>query len=282
MKKLISLIFALCVLCSTVWAQFGNTGKTASFKSEILNVERNYNIYLPPSFNRNPDKTYPVLYLLHGGGGTNIDWFVRGHVADVAGGLLSAEEIGEMVIVSPDAGTGVMTYFNDKEWQYERFFFEEFIPYIEKTYRCGGSKQMRAIAGLSMGGQATFVYAFRHPELFSSAYEMSGYHYRHNLQWFNLKDPVQARVHQIVEDNNSVKLVQNATKEQIEAAKTVKWFFDCGDDDFTYDANVQLVDAMRKAGIPRQFRVREGGHTWEYWQSGLYIALPFVDNFFER
>lgn len=282
MKKILILTFALCALCSSASAQFGATGTTASLKSEILGVERNFNIYLPPSFNRNPDKHYPVLYLLHGGGGTNVDWFVRGHVADVAAGLLSAEEIGEMVIVSPDAGTGVMTYFNDKEWQYERFFFEEFMPYIEKTYRCGGKKELRAVAGLSMGGQATFVYAFRHPELFSSAYEMSGYHYRHNLPWKNMNDPVEARKHQIVEDNNSVKLVQGATKEQIEAANTVKWFLDCGDDDFTYDANVQLVDALRKAGIRYQFRVREGGHTWEYWQSGLYIALPFVDKFFER
>ena len=93
MKRVILLTLALCALCTSAMAQFGATGVTASVKSDILGVERNFNIYLPPSFKNNPDKHYPVLYLLHGGGGTNVDWFVRGHVADVAGGLLAAEEI---------------------------------------------------------------------------------------------------------------------------------------------------------------------------------------------
>ncbi len=281
MKHFLTTILLLLSVVTSLSAQFGETGRVESFESKVLGVERSYNIYLPPSFRANPDKHYPVLYLLHGGGGTNIDWFVRGHVADVAAGLISAEEVVEMVIVSPDAGTQKMTYFDEGNWNYETFFFEEFIPHIESTYRCGGSKEMRAIAGLSMGGQATFVYAFRHPDYFSSAYEMSGYHYRHNLPFFRLDDPEQALVHQIVEDNNSVKLVLNASPEAIEAAKSVEWFLDCGDDDFTYDANVELVGALRKRGLPYQFRVREGGHTWEYWQSGLYIALPFASRNFE-
>lgn len=282
MKKLILSVVLLVACATTTFAQFGDTGRTESLRSEVLDTERNYNIYLPPSFHTNPERHYPVLYILHGGGGTNIDWFVRGHVPDVAAALMATEEIGEMVIVSPDAGTGKMTYFNEGGWDYETFFFEEFIPYIEKSYRCGGSKEMRAIAGLSMGGQATFVYAFRHPEYFGSAYEMSGYHYRHNLPFFNLTDPVQAKVHQIVEDNNSVKLVLGATEEQIEAAKSVKWFLDCGDDDFTYDANVELVSALRKRGIRYEFRVREGAHNWEYWHSALYISLPFAERYFDR
>ena len=87
---------------------------------------------------------------------------------------------------------------------------------------------------------------------------------------------------QIVEDNNSVKLVLGATEEQIEAAKSVKWFLDCGDDDFTYDANVELVSALRKRGIRYEFRVREGAHNWEYWHSALYNALPFVSRIFEK
>ncbi|MDR2408474.1 MAG: esterase family protein, partial [Bacteroidales bacterium] len=64
-----------------------------------------------------------------------------------------------------------------------------------------------------------------------------------------------------------------AAKEKL---KTVAWFVDCGDDDFLLDRNIEFTQAMRKAGIPCEFRVRDGGHTWEYWHSALYSCLQFV------
>ena len=80
--------------------------------------------------------------------------------------------------------------------------------------------------------------------------------------------------------NNHV--VENATKEQCAEIAKVRWFIDVGDDDFLFDNNMDFIKAMRSKRIPYQLRVREGGHTWQYWQQALYIALPFVSENFGK
>ncbi len=247
----------------------------------MLNEEREYAIFLPSNYETNMDKKYPVLYLLHGGSGSHKDWPEKGHVGNVANQLIASKEAVEMIIVCPEAGKTFMNYFNSPEWRYEDYFFEELIPFIEANYRTKNGKKNRAVAGLSMGGGATIVYASRHPEQFCAAYAMSSYVYRHdNLFWIDWNDPVQKKIHQLVEDNNCVKLIQNADQEAVDAMKSVNWFVDCGDDDFTFKANLEFIMAMSEAKIPLQFRVRDGGHSWEYWHSALYIALPFVSRCF--
>jgi enterochelin esterase-like enzyme len=282
MKQIFTLI-VLIGLALGAYAQMPVVGKVEykTMPSKILNQEREYAVYLPKSYTTDPDKKYPVLYLLHGGGGSHIDWPEKGRLVDVANPLMDSGDATEMIIVCPEAGKTFMNYFNNPDWRYEDYFFQELVPFIEANYRVVGDKNHRAVAGLSMGGGGTIVYASHHPELFCAAYSMSGYLYRHdNLFWINFNDPVQKKIHQLVEDNNCVKLVKNAGKEKVDAMKTVKWFIDCGDDDFTFKANVEFVLAMGEAGIPCQFRVRDGGHTWEYWHTALYQVLPFVSNSF--
>lgn len=277
------LVFLFLFMSTAIFGQWPPNGKIelGTMSSEILNEEREYSIYLPKSYETSTDKNYPVLYLLHGGGGSHKDWPERGHLADVANQLIASKEIAEMIIVSPEAGKTFMNYFNSPEWRYEDYFFEELIPYIEKNYRAKAGKKNRAIAGLSMGGGGTVVYASNHPEMFIAAYTMSGYFKRQDELFFiDFDDPVQKKVHQLVEDNNTIKLVESADPSQIEALKTVNWFIDCGDDDFTLEPNLAFILALKEAGIPYEFRVRDGGHTWEYWHSGLYIALPYISDQF--
>lgn len=87
---------------------------------------------------------------------------------------------------------------------------------------------------------------------------------------------------QLVEDNNCVKLIENATDEKVEALKTVNWFIDCGDDDFTFVPNMEFILALNEKQIPYELRVRNGGHIWEYWHSALYIALPYISDCFRE
>lgn len=282
MKQIVAIAFLLFVV-NLSFAQMPAIGKIEykTMPSKILKADREYAVYLPKSYSAETGKKYPVLYLLHGGGGTHTDWPVKGRLLDVVNPLIDSGEATEMIIICPEAGKTFMNYFNNPDWRYEDYFFQELIPFVEANYRVIPDRQHRAIAGLSMGGGGTVIYAAHHPEMFGAAYSMSGYFYRHdNLSWINFNDPVVKKVHQLVEDNNCVKYVQNADQAKIDAMKSVKWFIDCGDDDFTFKANTELVLAMANAGIPYQFRVRDGGHTWEYWHTALYLALPFVsDNF---
>lgn len=274
-------------------AQWGPRSKTItdSIKSEVLSAFRPYTVYLPAEFDRNPDKRYPVLYMLHGMGEDNFSWFVDKRVNEVMDQLVASGEVVPMVIVSPNAGGPAEKgfwngYFNMPGWNYEDFFFEEFMPEIEKKYHCGGSKGNRAIAGLSMGGGGCASYAQRHPDLFGSAYAMSalmdipGFQSAQNHAP-SLDDKV-GLLTQAVKDQSCIKYIENADETQKADLRSVKWFVDCGDDDFLLDRNIEFMQAMRNAGIPMEFRVRDGGHTNEYWHTALFTALPFVSRNFSR
>ena len=256
--------------------------KVDSMKSAVLKIYRQYSVYLPKSYTTNPEKKYPILYLLHGVFDNNNGWVQRGHLQDVANKLIDSEDAVEMIIIVPDAGREWNGYFDMKGWNYETFFFTEFLPYIEKTYRVIGDKQHRALAGLSMGGGGTTVYAQKHPEMFSSAYAMSALMGLEPGGGLKMNDPKIDELNRTVIENHCVKFVANASEATKEKLKSVRWFVDCGDDDFLFDVNLDFYREMRKAQIPCQLRVRDGGHDWEYWHSALYIALPFISNGFSK
>jgi enterochelin esterase-like enzyme len=151
MKKLLILIFVL-IFSSILSAQTGKVWDNLSMKSKILNMERKFAIYLPPDYETS-QRSYPVLYLLHGAGDDQTGWVQFGEVLHIADEAINTGNATAMVIVMPDGNTGRRGYVNDikGDWRYEDFFFQEFIPYIEKNYRIKGEKRYRAIGGLSMG-----------------------------------------------------------------------------------------------------------------------------------
>ena len=222
-----------------------------------------------------------MLYLLHGLTDTHTAWRDKGHVNEIATEIFQSRLAQEMIIVMPDAGTTYDGYFNCDEWRYEDFFFQEFIPHVESTYRIISDKQHRAIAGLSMGGGGTTWYAINHSEMFSSAYAMSALMGLVDGTWITHTPDARRRVFmESAVANNNITAVENATQEQRARIASVRWFIDVGDDDFLFDNNMEFVKAMRSKRIPYQLRVREGGHTWQYWQEALRIALPFVSESF--
>lgn len=262
---------------------------TDSVQSKVLGTVRHYNVYLPKSFDAEPGRQYPILYLLHGVMDTNYGWTMRGHIGDVMDQLVASGEVEEMIVVTPNAGGEVNKdwngYFNMPGWRYEEFFFTEFLPEIEKRYRVVGDKQHRAIAGLSMGGGGATSYAQTHPEMFGSCYAMSALMDNPD---FGQPMPAENSTSMMdlltlaVRDKSCIGKVKNADETEKAALRTVNWFVDCGDDDFLLPRNIEFVQAMKMAGIPVEFRVRDGGHTWEYWHSALYTALPFVSRNFSK
>lgn len=292
MKKILFTLIAL-VTTLAAGAQFPGWGPqskvvTDSIHSDILGATRQYTIYLPKSYDVDKDRTYPVLYLLHGMSGVNTSWFNDQRVMDVLDQLIASGEACEMIVVSPNAGGNPSTewngYFNMPGWKYEDFFYQEFLPHIEKTYRIKADKGHRAIAGLSMGGGGATSYAQRHPDMFSSVYAMSALMNIPSGAENPTPDPKSKMniLTNAVIENSCIKYVQDADDARKNDLRTIAWFVDCGDDDFLLDRNIEFYQAMRNAGIPCQFRVRDGGHTGEYWHSALYTALPFVTRNFDK
>ncbi|NDV57047.1 esterase family protein [Bacteroides sp. 519] len=291
--KRIGLFTLVLTISLSVAAQFnfGHQSKveTKTIQSKVLNAGREYNIFLPLSYEQEPNRKYPILYLLHGVMDTNTCWSDRGHLKDVMDQLVASGETEEMIIVTPNAGGNIYGgawngYFDMPGWKYETFFFTEFLPQIESTYRVIGNKENRAIAGLSMGGGGATVYGQKHPDMFSSVYAMSALMSIPEQGVMPSQSPgdkVDLLV-KSVQENCAIRYLQEADEVQVKALNSVKWFVDCGDDDFLLDRNMEFTQVMRKKGIKHEFRVRDGGHTWEYWHSALYTCLPYVSRNFGK
>src|ERR1700754_3766838 len=175
MKTTKSLIIVLLMLLpSLLFAQSGKVYDDLSLNSKILKMDRKYAVYLPPDYETS-GRSYPVLYLLHGSGDDQTGWVQFGEVLNITDKAIKDGIATPMIIIMPDANTGRRGYFNDPkgDWNYEDFFFKELLPYVEKKYRIKSDKHYRAVAGLSMGGGGSFVYALHHPEMFSSACPLS-------------------------------------------------------------------------------------------------------------
>lgn len=281
----------MTLLCSSMVAiTSGQTGKVMdnlTMSSRILKMERKYAVYLPPDYGTS-ERSYPVLYLLHGAGDDQTGWVQFGEVLHIADKAILAGTATPMVIIMPDANTGRRGYVNDVkgEWRYEDFFFEEFIPFVEKTYRIKSEKRYRAIAGLSMGGEGTFIYALHHPELFSSACPLSAATGPRSIE--ELKNYRLWPVDENISDSDKEAYFKKYSVLSLIASmpdsqkRAVKWYIDCGDDDFLYEGNSLVHIAMRKKEIPHEFRIRDGGHSWSYWRNALPVVLEFISMSFHQ
>ena len=285
MKKQLFTGFLL-ILVAIATAQTGKVRDDLSMTSKILKMDRKYAVYLPAGYETS-QRSYPVLYLLHGSGDDHTGWVQFGEVLLIADKAILDGSATPMVIVMPDANTGQKGYFNDTkgQWRYEDFFFQEFMPFIEKTYRIKADKRYRAISGLSMGGGGTYIYALHHPELFSAACPLSASPGPLNLEEAKKR---LARTDPNVADSvvlkyyNSQSVLALVDKMPEDQKKAVRWYIDCGDDDFLGEGNCLIHIAMRKKEIPHEFRIRDGAHNWTYWRESLPKVLEFVSMGFHQ
>ena len=281
---------AFLIVFFTVYSGYCQHGKVfddLTMKSEILNADRKYAIYLPPDY-ESSSRSYPVLYLLHGSGDDQTGWVQFGEVLRITDKAIKSGKATPMIIVMPDAHTGQRGYNNDinGEWNYEDFFFEEFMPHVEKKYRIKKEKRFRAISGLSLGGGGSFIYALHHPELFSSAAPLSAYVGPLTIE--DLKGNIERNSKATYSDEelqnyftqyNAVELVKNMPKDKV---SSVRWYIDCGDDDFLFEGNSLVHIEMKKREIPHEYRVRDGAHNWTYWRESLPKVLKFISQAFHQ
>jgi S-formylglutathione hydrolase FrmB len=129
------------------------------------------------------------------------------------------------------------------------------------------------------------MYALHHPELFSSACPLSASVGPLNLQEASTRykrdnpNLTDSQIESYFRRHNAIDLINNLPEDQ---KKAVRWFIDCGDDDFLYEGNSLVHIAMRKKDIPHEFRVRDGSHSWTYWRESLPVVLSFVSDAFHQ
>lgn len=288
MKKQ-SLVFLFVIWITLPLFTLAQTGKVydnLSLPSKILKMDRKYAVYLPPDYEKS-ERSYPVLYLLHGAGDDQTGWVQFGEVLNIADKAINEGKATPMVIIMPDANTGTRGYENNAAgtWRYEDFFFEELMPFVEKKYRIKTEKRYRAISGLSMGGYGTFTYAIHHPELFSSACPLSAATGPASLPEVTVRlkrgnpNMADSTIEKFFKRQSVVMLVNNMPDS---VKRSVRWYIDCGDDDFLYEGNSLVHIAMRKKEIPHEFRIRDGAHNWTYWRTSLPDVLQFVSQAFHQ
>ena len=285
MRNTLNLLILFLLSINCIFAQ-SKVFDNLTMNSEILNMDRNYAIYLPPDYETS-SRSYPVLYLLHGLGDDQTGWIQFGEVKKIADNAIINGDATPMIIVMPDANTGEVGYFNipSKDWMYEDFFFNELMPHVESKYRIKSDKRFRAISGLSMGGGGTLTYALHRPDLFSAAAPLSSATgstdveeslkriRRYGFQF--TRDEMQS----LLKANHPLELIKDIPLNKL---NSVRWYIDCGDDDYLFEDNSLLHIAFSKRGINHEYRVRDGAHTWTYWRESLPTVLGFVSQGFHQ
>jgi len=288
--KVVSIVLLIVLLPQPlISAQHSTVHDHLTMESEILSSERKFAVYLPPDYHTS-ERSYPALYLLHGSGDDQTGWVQFGEVRHITDTAIREGKATPMVIIMPDANTGIRGYFNDvtNSWRYEDFFFEELIPHVEERFRIKPDKRYRAVSGLSMGGGGSFIYALRRPDLFSSAAPLSAWvgpssaeDYKRTMErWGNDMTGISdSDIEEYVTHHNAVELIRTLPKDHIQS---VRWFIDCGDDDYLYEGNSLIHIELRRRGIQHEFRIRDGGHTWTYWRESLPDVLHFISQAFHQ
>jgi enterochelin esterase-like enzyme len=282
MKQLFTIMILALFPVSGIYAQ-SVIYETRTVKSEILKMERKYSIYLPSGYD-NSDQSYPVLYLLHGAGDDHTGWVQFGQIQHIADKTIAEGNAGPMIVVMPDANTGRRGYFNDiqGDFDYEDFFFKELVPHIERTYRVRSERRYRAVSGLSMGGGGTIFYSLHQPEMFAAAAPLSAS--TGSWEMGQLKSRLgnagskltEAQLEAYFKRHSVEEIIKNASKEELDKIKRIRWYISCGDDDFLYEGNSLMHILFRKNEIAHEYRVKDGGHTWSYWRMELPIVMEFV------
>lgn len=268
MRKIISLFIFVFFITSS----FASKVDTLLVHSNAMNKKIKNVIIIPDSY-KNNGESYPVVYLLHGAGGDHKAWLGK------APNIKEYVDLYNVIIVCPD-GHKTSWYFDspvDTAMQYETYVSKELVSAVDKSYNTVANKKSRAISGYSMGGHGALYLAFKHTNVFGVAGSMSG---GVDIRPFPLGWDISKRLgsyainKEVWENNTVINLVHLLTD------KNLKFIFDCGVDDFFYDANVRLHHKLLERNIPHDYMERPGGHTNAYWKNSIKYHMLFFNNFF--
>jgi len=236
----------------------------------VLGRAMPYAIYLPPSYESQPERRFPVVYELHGAGGQYTEWTTYG-LPQTAGEMMESGELTEFIIVMPEGGTGYWANGLGGDGEpWADYLLDDVVPYVDATYRTIPDAADRAIGGLSRGGFGALYLAFTHPSVFSivaanspalpgNAASIEGTSVPEDE--FGAFDPVE--------------LAGNLNGE---TAPHI--WLDIGDLD-DWEPGVTLLDAvLSEQGVDHELSIADGGHTQEYWAARTPDYLRFYSSQF--
>lgn len=263
-----------------------------SMNSKVLSQDVKYSIILPEDYYKS-DKKYPVVYLLHGLGDNESSWLEYGQVSQTVDAAVKRGEIIPMIYVMPQGYSNY--YVNDyaSKFLYEDMFIKELVPFIDKQYRTVADNKHRATLGYSMGGFGALVLPLRNPDVFTVSVplsisvrtdaqymteEASGW----DEQWGRLFGAVgttgETRITDYYKQHSPFHIF---AKQDLSKLKDLKLYIDNGDDEETLcRSNEELHMLLRDKNFPHEFRVRNGGHEFQYWRDALPNGLHFISDAF--
>ncbi|HLZ12573.1 MAG TPA: alpha/beta hydrolase family protein [Candidatus Acidoferrum sp.] len=259
-----------------------------SLPSKILAHPVRYCVLLPPGYDAEKTRGFPILYFFHGLGDDE-QMFVHSGGWNMVEDLWERKELGEFLIATPAAGATFYINSHDGRVRYEDFLVQEFLPAIEKKFRVRAGRANRAVSGVSMGGYGALHLAFRHPELFSSASAHSAALIEKLPSFLGgsvAQNSPRARVFggtfgsppnaAFWERNSPLGIARTAS------LAGLKIYFDCGnEDDFGFaDGAAALDRVLASRKIPHEFHLYPGRHDWQYFATHLPASLQFHSSVF--
>jgi S-formylglutathione hydrolase FrmB len=250
--------------------------------SRILGHPVPYCVLLPPSYDAEKTRRFPVLYFLHGLGG-NSQMLIQSGAMEEIDDSWSSGRLGQFLIVTPDADTSFYINSIDGRDRYEDFFLREFMPFIESHYRTLPGRRHRGIGGISMGGYGALHLAFSHPRLFVSVTASSAALIP-NLPQVTAAGERAMPMLQVLGRvfGSPLNLAFWDRNDPLHLARTanlsgLKIEFDCGEqDNYGFENGAVALDKILAARhIPHDFHLYPGRHDWQYFAARLPAALAF-------
>jgi S-formylglutathione hydrolase FrmB len=274
LRRLVSYLLLLAPIASFAVERV----QCGSMSSTILAHPVGYCALLPPSYDAQTTKKFPVLYFLHGLGGDQT-FLVSSGGWSMIEDAWEQKRFGEFVIITPQADTSF--YINSKSGKvrYEDFFIREFIPKLEKTFRIANTRSGRAIGGISMGGYGSLRFAFKYPQMFAA-----------------VSAQMPALMEQLPHGSQNAGFTAffgsafgSPLDEPFWKANTpfvfartanlngLKIYADCGDrDNYGFDAGTRALDKLlTDRHVPHTMHIYPGQHDWQFVAEHLMESLQF-------
>jgi enterochelin esterase-like enzyme len=238
-------------------------GKISShvYFSKTTGTWRNINIYTPPGYDENQNKTYPVLYIQHGGGEDERGWAVQGKTNIILDNLIAEGKAVPMIVAIPNGnvnkpGVNARGYNDEAMAVFKEEYFENIIPFVEKNYRVKTDAASRALSGLSMGGGQAFFTGLRNTDTFDYVGVFS------TGLFGGIREQASFDVESVIPG-----ILTNPEKFN----KGLKLFYiSVGEQDNRIEATKKIIETFKSKGLNVDFASFPGDHEWQVWRKSLH------------